>query len=133
VPFAYNRKEAKAHGEGGVLVGATLGGRVVVIDDVITDGASKRESVEILQAAGATPVGVLIALDRMERGGSDDNLSAHSAVEEFTRSQGLPVIAIATLTDLLQYLGSGADPALAAHRGAVAAYRQRYGVGSPNE
>ena len=126
VPFAYNRKEAKAHGEGGSLVGAKLAGRVVIIDDVITDGASKRESVEILQAAGATPVGVLIALDRMERGGTHDNLSALSAVEEFTRSHGLPVIAIATLLDLLQYLG--ADPALAAHRGAVASYRQRYGT-----
>ena len=133
VPFAYNRKEAKAHGEGGSLVGAKLAGRVVIIDDVITDGASKRESVEILQAAGASPVGVLIALDRMERGGSDDNLSALSAVEEFTRSHGLPVIAIATLLDLLHYLGSGADPALAAHRSAVATYRQRYGVDSHDE
>jgi orotate phosphoribosyltransferase len=133
VPFSYNRKEAKDHGEGGLVVGAPLRGRTVIVDDVITDGASKRESVELLRREGAEPVAVLIALDRMERGGSDDNLSAHSAVEEFTRSQGLPVIAIATLTDLLQYLGSGADPALAAHRGAVAAYRQRYGVGSPNE
>jgi orotate phosphoribosyltransferase len=76
---------------------------------------------------------VLIALDRMERGGIDDNLSALSAVEEFTRSHGLPVMAIATLVDLLQYLGSGADPALAAHTRAVAAYRQRYGVGSQDE
>jgi orotate phosphoribosyltransferase len=129
VPFAYNRKEAKAHGEGGTLVGAPLAGRVVVIDDVITDGASKRESVELIRQAGATPAGVLIALDRMERGGNDDNLAARSAVEEFTRAHGVPVLAIATLANLLQYLGSGADPALADHRGAVVAYRQRYGVG----
>jgi orotate phosphoribosyltransferase len=128
VPFAYNRKEAKSHGEGGTLVGASLAGRVVVIDDVITDGASKRESVELIRAASAEPAAVLIALDRMERGGSDDNLSAHSAVEDFTRTHGLPVLAIATLTDLLQYLDSGADPALSAHRAAVVAYRGRYGV-----
>jgi len=95
---------------------------------VITDGASKRESVETIRAAGAEPAAVLIALDRMERGGSDDNLSAHSAVEDFMREQRLTVYAIATLTDLLQYLDSGADPALSAHRSAVVAYRQRYGV-----
>ncbi len=128
VAFAYNRKEAKSHGEGGTLVGAPLAGRVVVIDDVITDGASKRESVELIRGASAEPAAVLIALDRMERGGSDDNLSPRSAVEDFTREHGLPVLAIATLADLLQYLDSGADPALAQHRGAVAAYRQRYGV-----
>ena len=96
VPFAHNRKEAKAHGEGGLLVGAPLAGRVVIVDDVITDGASKRESVEIIRAAGAEPAAVLIALDRMERSGNDDNLSRHSAVEEFTRDQGLPVHSIAT-------------------------------------
>ena len=114
VPFAYNRKEAKSHGEGGTLVGAPLAGRVVVIDDVITDGASKRESVELIRGASAEPAAVLIALDRMERGGTDDNLSAHSAVEDFTREHGLPVLAIATLADLLQYLDSDADPALCA-------------------
>ena len=128
VPFAYNRKEAKGHGEGGTLVGAPLRGRVVVIDDVITDGASKRESVELIRAAQAEPAAVLIALDRMERGGTDDRLSAHSAVEDFTRDHGLPVHAIATLADLLQYLESDADPALSAHRTAIAAYRRRYGV-----
>jgi orotate phosphoribosyltransferase len=128
VPFAFNRKEAKDHGEGGLLVGAPLRGRVVIVDDVITDGASKRESVEIIRAAGAEPAAVLIALDRMERGGTDDNLSAHSAVEDFTRAYGVPVLAVATLADLLQYLDGGADPALAAHRPAVAAYRQRYGI-----
>ena len=128
VPFCFNRKEAKDHGEGGLLVGAPLRGRVVIVDDVITDGASKRESVEIIRAAGAEPAAVLIALDRMERGGTDDNLSPHSAVEDFTRAYGVPVLAVATLADLLQYLDGGADPALAAHRPAVAAYRQRYGI-----
>ena len=128
VAFAYNRKEAKAHGEGGTLVGAALRGRVVIVDDVITDGASKRESVELIRAAGAEPAAVLIALDRMERGGADDNLSTHSAVEDFERDYRLPVIAIATLRDLLQYLQSNADPALSAHVARVGAYRERYGV-----
>ena len=128
VPYAYNRKEAKDHGEGGTMVGAPLQGRVVIIDDVITDGASKRESVEMIRGAGAQPVAVLIALDRMERGGRDDNLSAHSAVEDFTSAYGMPVAAIATLTDLMQYLRSTDDPALSAHLSRVAAYRERYGV-----
>ena len=128
VPFAFNRKEAKAHGEGGTLVGAPMLGRVVIVDDVITDGASKRESVEMIRQAGAEPAAVLIALDRMERGGTDDNLSAHSAVEDFGRAYGLPVISIATLTDLLQYLQTNADPALGMHFARVVAYRERYGV-----
>jgi orotate phosphoribosyltransferase len=128
VPFAFNRKETKAHGEGGTLVGAAMRGRVVIVDDVITDGASKRESVDMIRAAGAEPSAVLIALDRMERGGSDDNLSAHSAVEDFERAYGLPVIAIATLADLLAYLKSNADPALGAHYARVIEYRERYGV-----
>jgi len=128
VPFAFNRKEAKAHGEGGTLVGAPVRGRVVIIDDVITDGASKRESVDLLRAAGGTPAAVLIALDRMERGGTDDNLSARSAVEDFEHDYGLPVISIASLDDLLQYLQSNADTALGAHFARVSAYRERYGV-----
>ena len=128
VPYCHNRKEAKDHGEGGPMVGAPLKGRVVIIDDVITDGASKRESVEMIRTAGAQPVAVLIALDRMERGGPDDNLSAHSAVEDFTTAYGLPVVAIATLTDLLQYLRSTDDPSLSAHFSRVADYRGRYGV-----
>lgn len=128
VAFSFNRKEAKAHGEGGTLVGAALQGRVVVIDDVITDGASKRESVELIRANGAQPAAVLIALDRMERGGADDALSAHSAVEDFERAYGLPVVSIATLTDLLQYLEASADPQLSAHLRGVVAYRQRYGI-----
>jgi orotate phosphoribosyltransferase len=128
VPFAFNRKEAKAHGEGGTLVGAPLRGRVVIVDDVITDGASKRESVELIRQAAAEPAAVLIALDRMERSGTDDQLSARSAVTDFELAYGLPVIAIATLTDLLQVLQSSADPALSSHLARVAAYRERYGA-----
>ncbi len=128
IPFAYNRKEAKDHGEGGVVVGAPLRGRTVIVDDVITDGASKRESVELLRGQGAEPVAVLIALDRQERGGAADNLSACSAVDEFVRDYGIPVIAVATLADLLDYLNSDADPSLAEHAHAVTRYRQRYGA-----
>jgi orotate phosphoribosyltransferase len=128
VPYCHNRKEAKDHGEGGLMVGAPLSGRVVIIDDVITDGASKRESVEMIRAAGAEPVAVLIAMDRMERGGPDDNLAPHSAVEGFQREYGIPVISIATLADLLHYLRSNDDPALSDHFSRVAGYRKRYGV-----
>jgi orotate phosphoribosyltransferase len=128
VPFAYNRKEAKDHGEGGVVVGAPLRGRTVIVDDVITDGASKRQSVELLRRQGAEPVAVLIALDRQERGGTADNLSERSAVEDFVRDYGIPVIAVATLADLLDYLNSDADPTLAEHAESVAGYRRRYGV-----
>jgi orotate phosphoribosyltransferase len=128
LPFAFNRKEAKDHGEGGTIVGAPLAGRVVIVDDVITDGAAKRESVALLRAHGAEPAAVLIALDRMERGGSEPNLSRRSAVEDFTQDHGVPVLTVATLVDLLQYLDVSGDSALAPHRQAVAAYRQRYGV-----
>jgi orotate phosphoribosyltransferase len=128
VPFAYNRKEAKDHGEGGTLVGAPLKGRVVIVDDVITDGAAKRESVELLRAAGAQPVAVLIALDRMERAGSEGALTKGSAVEEFARQYGIPVLSVASLADLMKYLDSSADEGLRAHRQAVVHYRQRYGV-----
>jgi orotate phosphoribosyltransferase len=128
VPFAHNRKETKAHGEGGLMVGAPLAGRVVIIDDVITDGASKRESVDMIRAASAEPAAVLIAMDRQERVGSDDNLSAHSAVESFAREYGLPVLAIANLADLMQYLKSTDDPTLNAHLARVVSYRERYGV-----
>ena len=128
VPFAYNRKEAKDHGEGGLMVGAPLKGRVVVIDDVITDGASKRESVDMIRSHGAQPAAVLIAMDRMERGGSDDNLSAHSAVEDFVHAYGIPVVSIATLADLMQVLHTSDDDALRAHFDAVKKYRERYGA-----
>jgi orotate phosphoribosyltransferase len=128
VPFCHNRKEAKDHGEGGLMVGAPLKGRVVIIDDVITDGASKRESVDMIRAAGAAPACVLIAMDRMERKGPDDNLTQRSSVEEFQHEYGLPVLSIATLADLLQYLKSTRDPALGQHLARVVAYRERYGV-----
>jgi len=129
VPFAYNRKEAKDHGEGGTLVGAPLRGRVVIIDDVITAGTSVRESVQIIRAAGAEPAAVLIALDRMERAGPDDALSAHSAVQDVAHTYGIPVVSIASLDDIMALLQ--ADPAFAEHRGAVQAYRQKYGVAIP--
>lgn len=127
VPFAFNRKEAKDHGEGGVLVGAPLAGRVVIIDDVITAGTSVRESVDMIRAAGAEPAAVLIALDRMERAGSADTLSDGSAVQDVTRLYGIPVISIATLDDILAHLDT-ADAGLTAHREAVLEYRTRYGV-----
>jgi len=127
--FAYNRKEAKDHGEGGTIVGARLHGKVVIIDDVISAGTSVRESVAMIRAAGAEPAAVLIALDRMERSGKDDALSSSSAVQEVTREFGIPVIAIASLEDLFSYLSAeGADPRLLQHKDAVAAYRARYGV-----
>lgn len=127
--FAFNRKEAKDHGEGGTIVGAKLQGKVVIIDDVISAGTSVRESVEMIRAAGAEPCAVLIALDRMERSGKDDALSASSAVQEVSREFGIPVISIANLDDLFTYLnGEGADPQLGQYKEAVAAYRARYGI-----
>jgi orotate phosphoribosyltransferase len=127
--FAFNRKEAKDHGEGGTLVGAKLQGRVVIVDDVISAGTSVRESVEIIRAAGATPCAVLIALDRMERSGKDDALSAHSAVQEVSQNYNIPVIAIGNLADLMDYIANaGAKSELANYQSAVAAYRRRYGV-----
>jgi orotate phosphoribosyltransferase len=123
VPFAYNRKEAKDHGEGGVLVGAPLKGRVLIIDDVMSAGTSVRESVELIRNAGAVPAGVAIALDRMERGQGE-----LSAVQEVGRDYGLPVIAIATLQDMLGYLEQ--SPEMQPHLNAVEAYRQQYGVSS---
>ncbi|HWK71246.1 MAG TPA: orotate phosphoribosyltransferase [Burkholderiaceae bacterium] len=126
IPFAFNRKEAKDHGEGGVLVGAPLQGKVVIIDDVITAGTSVRESVEIIRQAGAEPAAVLIALDRMERAGPDDALSAHSAVQDVAATYGMPVVSIASLADIMALLDG--DARLGEHRAAVAAYRARYGV-----
>jgi len=120
-PFAYNRKEAKDHGEGGTIVGAPLSGRVLIVDDVISAGTSVRESVEMIRAAGATPAGVLIALDRQERGQGE-----LSAVQEVQRDYGIPVIAVAGLGDLLSYLANHAE--FAEHRPAVARYREQYGV-----
>ena len=120
-PFAYNRKEAKDHGEGGNIVGAPLKGRVLIVDDVISAGTSVRESVELIRAAGAIPAGVLIALDRQERG-----LGELSAVQEVQCDYNIPVIAVAGLGDLMAYLEH--HPEFAAHRAAVADYRAKYGV-----
>lgn len=128
VPFAYNRKEAKDHGEGGTLVGAPLQGRVLIIDDVISAGTSVRESIELIKAAGATPCGVTIALDRQEKATANGQDAAESAVQQVEQHYGLPVVAIATLGDLLRYLETQSDPALTAFHPAVLAYRQRYGV-----
>lgn len=132
LPYAYNRKEAKDHGEGGTLVGAKVAGRVLIIDDVISAGTSVRESVAMIRAAGAEPCGVAIALDRQERATetTQDGVrdADHSAVQFVQRELGLAVCAIATLSDLLQYLARQADPALARHLPRVQAYRDRYGV-----
>ncbi len=120
-PYAYNRKEAKNHGEGGTLVGAPLKGRVLIIDDVISAGTSVRESVELIRAVGATPVAVVIALDRQERGQGE-----LSAVQEVEKGFGIPVISVATLTDLIDYLSG--HPELENNLAAVREYRVRYGV-----
>lgn len=121
LPFAFNRKEAKDHGEGGTIIGAPLQGRVLIVDDVISAGTSVRESVDLIRAAGAEPAGVLIALDRMEKG-----LGDLSAVQEVSRDYGIPVIPVATLKDLLEYLQG--RPEVEQWRKAVVAYRERYGV-----
>ncbi|RZJ10640.1 MAG: orotate phosphoribosyltransferase [Rubrivivax sp.] len=126
VPFAYNRKEAKDHGEGGTLVGAPVKGRVLIIDDVISAGTSVRESVHMIEAAGAKPCGVAIALDRQEKAAENGVDNALSAVQQVQERYGLPVVAVAGLADLLAYLEGAPD--LAAHRPAVLAYRERYGV-----
>ena len=128
LPFAYNRKEAKDHGEGGQLVGAPVRGRVLILDDVISAGTSVRESITMIQAAGAQPCGVAIALDRQERAAGDGPDARLSAVQFVTRQLGLPVVAIATLEDLLSFLQGSEAAALAAHAAPVSAYRERYGV-----
>lgn len=128
IGFAYNRKEAKDHGEGGTVVGAELKGRVLIIDDVISAGTSVRESVEIIRAHGATPAGVLIALDRMERGGTAAAPTDRSAVQEVQDLFGIPVIAISNLAGLMQFLESSQDPELARYQSAVRDYRKRWGV-----
>ena len=121
VPFAYNRKEAKDHGEGGTLVGAPLAGRVLIVDDVISAGTSVRESMDLIRAAGATPAAVLIALDRQERGQGE-----LSAVQEVERNFGIPVVSVASLTDLINYLSG--HPELENKLAAVRAYRALYGI-----
>jgi orotate phosphoribosyltransferase len=121
VPYAYNRKEAKDHGEGGTIVGAGLQGRVLIVDDVISAGTSVRESVDIITAAGATPAGVAIAIDRQERG-----LGNLSAVQEVERDNGIPVCAIANLDSLIRYLQDQAD--MAQNLEQIQKYRTIYGI-----
>jgi len=121
VPYAYNRKEAKDHGEGGVIVGSPLKGRVLIIDDVISAGTSVRESVALIAANGASACGVAIAIDRQEKG-----LGELSAVQEVIKHNQLPVCAIANLSDLMTYLHGQQD--MVANLSAVSAYRQQYGV-----
>jgi orotate phosphoribosyltransferase len=121
VPYSFNRKEAKDHGEGGTLIGAPLRGRVVIVDDVITAGTSVRESVALISAAGAQPAGVLIALDRMERGQGET-----SAVQDVRDTFGIPVVSIATLDDVMTFIEG--RPELASTRSAVTDYRARYGA-----
>ena len=133
VPFAYNRKEAKDHGEGGTLVGAPLQGRVLVVDDVMSAGTAVRESIALIQAAGATPHAVVIALDRQEMATEkqpDGNTLdlPYSAVQYVRQQLGLQVCAIAELSDLLAYLAASAGEAPHSHLAAVQAYRGRYGV-----
>lgn len=120
-PFAFNRKEAKDHGEGGVIVGAQLQGKVMIIDDVITAGTAIRQVIEIIKAAGAEPAGVVIALDRQERGQGE-----LSAIQELELEHQIPVRSIINLNQLLGYIQE--DPRLSEHAEAVAAYRARYGV-----
>ena len=121
VPLAFNRKEAKDHGEGGSLIGAPLAGRVLIVDDVISAGTATRESIALIRANGATPAGVLIALDRQERG-----RGAQSAAQEIAAEFGIPVIAIARLEELLGFAAE--RPELAAHRARLQSYRAEYGV-----
>jgi orotate phosphoribosyltransferase len=138
LPFAYNRKEAKDHGEGGTLVGAPLKGRVLIVDDVMSAGTAVRESIALIQAAGATPHAVVIALDRQEKA-TENGLDVDYSAVQYVRTQlGLQVCAIARLSDLLQYLalhsssasaGQASDaPFLKDHYQSVLAYRERYGV-----
>lgn len=121
VPYAFNRKEAKDHGEGGTTVGAPVAGRVLIVDDVVTAGTATRESLAIIEAAGAVPAGLVVSLDREERGAG----GAGSAARELRERAGLPVLAVASATGLLHAVE--ADPRLAAHAGAMREYLERYG------
>ncbi|MGM0767794.1 MAG: orotate phosphoribosyltransferase [Pseudomonadota bacterium] len=120
-PFAFNRKEKKDHGEGGNIVGAPLEGRVLIVDDVITAGTAIRESIDLIRTAGAEPAGVLIALDRQERGNGE-----RSAIQEVEQEFGLPVVSIIQLEQVLDYVSNRPD--FADHATRVAQYRDRYGV-----
>jgi len=121
VPFAYNRKEAKDHGEGGALVGAPVAGRVLIVDDVLTAGTAVNEALGVISSRGATPAGVVISLDRMERGKGD-----LSAIQEIEKQHGIPVVSIATLDDLVGFLAGRAE--FREELKAITEYRQLYGV-----
>ena len=124
LPLAFNRKEAKAHGEGGSLIGAPLDGKhVLIVDDVITAGTAIREALAIIAEGGGTPAGIVIALDRQERVREE---AAESAAQAVAREHGIPVIAVASLGDLLEFAGERAE--LVGHRDALLAYRARYGI-----
>ena len=127
-PFAYNRKEAKDHGEGGTLVGSPVRGRVLIIDDVMSAGTAVRESIAIIKGAGATPHAVTIALDRQEKATENGVDASHSAVQYVTNTLGLQVCSIASLADLMEYLAVQDTVMMGAHHDAVLAYRERYGV-----
>ena len=122
VPFAFNRKEAKAHGEGGVTIGAPVSGRVLIVDDVISAGTSVRESIEVIESAGATPCGIVVSLDRQERG-----TGAKSAIQEIERDFKLPVISLFCLDDLVDYLSQ--KPEMSDKLDRVSQYRTEYGAG----
>ena len=128
LPFAYNRKEAKTHGEGGSLVGAPLRGKVLIVDDVMSAGTAVRESIALIEQNGAQPWGVAVALDRQEKAVENGQISSYSAVQFVRQTLGLQVWVVATLADLLQYLQT--DTQLQAEAARVAAYRQQYGVTS---
>ncbi|MET0293245.1 MAG: orotate phosphoribosyltransferase [Steroidobacteraceae bacterium] len=130
LPFAYNRKEAKAHGEGGTIVGRPLSGRVLIVDDVITAGTAIRESIDIILRSGATPAGVALALDREERGRDPEGgiAKAESAVQEVTRLYGIPCVSIVTLSGLIDALKAGAAGLPGERLASMEAYRSRYGV-----
>jgi orotate phosphoribosyltransferase len=128
VPYAYNRKEVKDHGEGGSLVGAPVKGKVVIIDDVISAGTSVRESVKLIRDAGAEPAAVLIALDRMEKSGTATEIGDKSAVQAVEQEFGLPVVAIANLADLMAFLTTSSNAELTNYLPAVKAYREKYGI-----
>ncbi|WP_136065291.1 orotate phosphoribosyltransferase [Modicisalibacter radicis] len=128
LPFAFNRKEAKAHGEGGQIVGAELTGRVLIIDDVITAGTAIGEVMGLIEAAGATAAGVVIALDRQECGQADGEMTRHSAIQEVEARYAMPVVSIVTLDQVLAYLEQYAGSELQPHAEAIRDYRARYGV-----
>jgi len=122
-PYCFNRKEAKAHGEGGTMVGSPLEGRVLIVDDVITAGTAIREVMDMIDAAGAKPAGILVALDRQEKGKGE-----LSAIQEIERDYKVPVISLINLTQIIDYLRLQEDESITSYLPAIREYRQRYGV-----